>query len=83
MVSNENMTFLGSLSTKGEGALFAVERQLPGVSFKLNPSGLLTLIRVMLGFRKRLAIEAARRDQPVPIVRLPDEYDADRLESPK
>ena len=75
MVANENMTFLGSVSRNEGGALFTVERQLPGVSFKLNPSGLLTLIRVMLGFRKRLAIEAARRDQPVPKVRLPGEYD--------
>lgn len=83
MVSNENMTFLGKVSRTNGDVLFAVERRLPGVSFKLNPSGLFTLIRVMLGFRKRLAIEAARRGQPVPIVRLPDEYGNYGLEASK
>ncbi len=80
MISNDNMTFLGSVSRRDGGALFAVERRLPGVSFKLNPGGLLTLIRVIVGLRKRLAVEAARRGQPVPVVRLPDEVDAERRE---
>lgn len=71
MLSNENMTFLGHLTREGGHVWFVAERQLPGVSFKLNPGGMVTLIRVILGFRKRLAIEAARRGQPVPVVRLP------------
>lgn len=76
MVSNENMAFLGEVSRSDGSAIFAVERRMPDVSLKLNPSGLAAVIKVMLGFRKRLEIEAARRGQPVPVVRLPDEYDA-------
>ncbi len=76
MVANENMAFVGDVSKIDGGAVFTVERRLPDVSFKLDPGGLVTLIRVMLGFRKRLEIEAARRHQPVPVVRLPDEYEA-------
>jgi len=76
MVANENMAFVGDVSRIGDGAVFTVERRLPDVSFKVDPGGLVTLIRVMLGFRKRLEIEATRRHQPVPVVRLPDEYEA-------
>jgi hypothetical protein len=74
MISNENMTFIGEVDADKDGVLFKVERALPGVSLKTNPKGILTIMRVMLGFRKRLEIEASRRGQSVPLVRLPDEY---------
>lgn len=76
MVSNENMAFLGEVSGNDGTALFRVERRVPDVSLKLNPRGIATVIKVMLGFRKRLEIEAARRGQPVPAVRLPDEQES-------
>jgi hypothetical protein len=75
MVSNDNMAFVGRASIDGAGALFTAERQLIGVRFRPSPGGLLALTRMMLSFRTRLAAEAARRGQPVPIVRLPDEYE--------
>ena len=73
MVSNDNVTFVGDVSRDERGVLFTVERRLTSVSFKLSPGGLLALTRIMLGFRRRLATEAARRGQPVPVVRLPEE----------
>ena len=71
MVSNENMSFLGEVTKDEDGALFKVERQLPGISMKVTPKGMLKVIQVMLACRKRLEAEAARRGQPVPKVRLP------------
>lgn len=71
MVFNENMTFLGHVSGEHGSAQFTVEQRLPGINFSLGPGGMLTFMKQMLGFRKRLPVEAARRGQPVPVVRLP------------
>jgi hypothetical protein len=71
MVSNENLSFLGEVSGDVDSVLFKIERPLPGVSLKVNPTGILNLVQIMLGFRKRLEVEAGRRGQPVPVVRLP------------
>jgi hypothetical protein len=71
MVSNENLSFIGSVSGDKERAIFKVERQLPSVSFKLGLKDILSLGMMMLSMKKRLEIEAGRRGQPVPVVRLP------------
>jgi hypothetical protein len=73
MVSNENLTFIGEVDGSQDEGFFKVERSLQGVSFKTNLKGILTLVRIMFGFRKRLEIEASRRGQPVPAVRFPGE----------
>ena len=59
MVSNENMSFLGEMTKDEDGALFKVERQLPGISMKVTPKGMLKVIQVMLACRKRLEAEAS------------------------
>lgn len=74
MVSNENLTFIGEVSGDDNSIMFKVERSLQGVSFKMSIKGIYTLIRIILGFRKRLEAEASRRGQPVPAVRFPGEY---------
>jgi hypothetical protein len=73
-VSNENLTFIGEVSGDDNSIMFKVERSLQGVSFKMSIKGIYTLIRIILGFRKRLEAEASRRGQPVPAVRFPGEY---------
>ncbi|MEJ2305353.1 MAG: pyridoxamine 5'-phosphate oxidase family protein [Anaerolineales bacterium] len=70
MFSNENLSFIGSVSGDGERAKFKVERQLPSVSFKRGFMDMLSLGRLMLKMKKRLEVEAERRGQPVPAVRL-------------
>jgi hypothetical protein len=74
MVANENLTFIGEVRGDRNDALFKVERQIQGVSFKTDLKGILSLTRIMLGFRKRLEAEASRRGQPVPAIRFPGEY---------
>jgi hypothetical protein len=67
MTSNENTAFIGDVATEGRTALFHVERQLPSLNAKLEGLGdMLHTIRVIRASRKRVAIEAARRGQPVP-----------------
>jgi hypothetical protein len=70
MFSNENMSFIGDVYGDGNGALFKVERQLPCVSFKRGLKDMLSLVLTMGQLGKRLEVEAARRGQPVPTVRL-------------
>jgi hypothetical protein len=72
MVSNENMSFLGEVSGNGINALFKVERCLPVFSLRRDPGGVVSLILSFYRMGKRLEAEAARRDQPVPIINLPD-----------
>jgi hypothetical protein len=74
MVANENLTFIGDVDGDQTEAHFKVERQIQGVSFKTDLKGILSLTRIMLGFRKRLEAEASRRGQPVPAIRFPGEY---------
>jgi hypothetical protein len=74
MVANENLTFIGDVDGNQNEAYFKVERQIQGVSFKTDLKGILSLTRIMLGFRKRLEVEASRRGQPVPVIRFPGEY---------
>jgi hypothetical protein len=70
MVSNENLSFIGSVSGDEKAAIFKVERQLPSVSFKRNFMGMLSLGIMMLNMKNRLEAETERRGQPVPTVRL-------------
>jgi hypothetical protein len=70
MISNENLSFTGTVSGNGESAIFKVERQLPSVSFKRGLRDMLSLGMMMLSMKRRLEIEAGRRNQPVPVVRL-------------
>lgn len=72
MFSNENLSFIGDVSGDRAEALFKVERQLTSVSFKRGLKGMLSLGMIMLSMRTRLQVEAARRGQPVPTVRLPE-----------
>lgn len=74
MLSNENITFIGDVSSDDHSALFRVERSIPSVDFKTSLKGFLNLLRVIGGFRKRLEDEAKRRGQPVPMLRYPGEY---------
>jgi hypothetical protein len=74
VVSNENMSFVGEVSGDGGDVLFKVERCLPCLSAKRDPAGLFSLLLGFLRMRKRLEVEAARRGQLVPIVRLPKNY---------
>ena len=70
MVANENYSFIGQVQGNGLSAKFQVERQLPCASFRRDPKGMISLGRMMMRMRKRLETEAARRGQPVPVVRL-------------
>ncbi len=70
MVANENYSFIGQVQGNGTSAHFQVERQLPCASFRRDPKGMISLGRMMMRMRKRLETEAARRGQPVPVVRL-------------
>lgn len=70
MVSNENYSFIGDVFGNGASALFQIERQLPSASFRRDPKGMISLGGMMMRMRKRLEIEAGRRGQPVPVVRL-------------
>jgi hypothetical protein len=70
--SQENHTFVGTVSTRGDETGFRVERLLADVSLTGNK------LRMTLGFlakgrrlAPRLKSEASRRDQPVPAIRLP------------
>jgi hypothetical protein len=74
MVSNENMSFVGEVSGDGYEALFKVERCLPIFSFRRDPAGAVALISSIFRMGKRLEVEAARRGQPVPTVRKPQEF---------
>lgn len=69
MVSNMNMAFTGRVSSDGDEALFKVARQLPSSSFKSGISELISTYQFIQESGKRLEAEAARRGQPIPIVR--------------
>lgn len=71
MAANENRTYLGSVTFADNGAEFAVEYELPTVSFRPGLRGNLALIALMRKMRARLEDEATRRGQPVPEIRLP------------
>ncbi|UCD99441.1 MAG: hemerythrin [Chloroflexota bacterium] len=70
MIANENYAFIGEVHANGTSASFRVERQLPSASFRRSLKGMISLGRMMMLMRKRLVIEATRRGQPVPVVRL-------------
>lgn len=70
MIANENYAFIGEVHANGTSASFRVERQLPSASFRRSLKGMISLGRMMMRMRKRLVIEATRRGQPVPVVRL-------------
>lgn len=70
MYSNENLTFTGTVYCNGGRALFKMEHQLPSMNFKRGLRDMLSLGSQMLRMKKRLEIEAARRGQPVPVIRL-------------
>ena len=68
--------FVGSVTASGDGAIFRVERLLGDWSL---PKSQLRLMLDMLFTKRRqllpyLAAEAARRNQPVPRIRVPGEY---------
>ena len=69
MVSNENRSFIGTLSE--DGGFFKVKRQLPSSEMKVDLKGVLTFISVIRQMGKRLEPEATRRGQPVPTLRFP------------
>jgi hypothetical protein len=77
--SQENHTFVGEISTSGLDAVFRVERLLGDVS--LNANKLVRTLDFLSKGRRlspRLKAEAARRGQPVPMVRLPQRQPARR-----
>jgi hypothetical protein len=74
MVSNENMSFIGEVTGNGVDALFKVERGLPIFSAGRDPASIISLVSNIYRMGKRLEVEAARRNQPVPKIRLPHEY---------
>lgn len=74
MVENENMSFVGDLSGSGGSVHFKVERRLTSVSMKRSLRGVLSVVLTLMGFRKRLKAEAARRDQPVPEIHYPKDF---------
>jgi hypothetical protein len=69
MASNLNMSFTGVVSRDGDNALFKARRGLPGASVKSGITGLISTYQWMQAAGKRLDAEAARRGQPVPVVR--------------
>jgi hypothetical protein len=70
MVSNENMSFTGVVSSDEDRALFRVKRQLATASFKRGLKDMVSLVLMMRQMGQRLKVEAARRGQPVPVIRL-------------
>jgi hypothetical protein len=72
MISNENYSFYGEYSGDGSSGIFKVERQLPSASFKRGLGDMIALGKMMIRMKGRLQVEAERRDQPVPKVRLVD-----------
>lgn len=70
MIGNENLAFVGALSTSGDEAVFQTERLLPSISFKLGPKGIISLVSAIRAMKLRLEQEASRRGQPVPRVRI-------------
>lgn len=73
MISNENRSFTGAVYCNGGKALFKAQHQLPGINFKRGLGDMLSLGSQMLSMKRRLEIEARRRGQPVPIIRLPEQ----------
>jgi hypothetical protein len=69
-VSNENLSFIGDVSGDKVKAIFKIERQLTSASFKSGPKGWVLLSRVFRNGGRRLEVEASRRGQPVPVIRL-------------
>lgn len=70
MYSNENYSFVGEFVGNGSSGLFKIERQLPSANFKRGLGDMIALGKMMMRMRERLKTEAARRGQPVPVVRL-------------
>jgi len=70
MYSNENVSFIGDVDDDEGGVSFQVERQLVCASFKRGLTDMLSTGMLMMRMKDRLKIEAARRGQPVPVVRL-------------
>ncbi len=69
MVGNANKSFIGTMSE--DGVLFKVKRQLGGGEMKIGLGVMLQMISMIRTFGKRIDVEAARRGQPVPTIRLP------------
>jgi hypothetical protein len=69
MASNNSMVFSGVVSRDGDSALFQVKRRLPDANFRGGISGLISTFQLTSKAGKRLDIEAARRGQPVPVIR--------------
>lgn len=71
MVGNDSRTFIGDVLQDGDAFLFKVERPLAIMSAKMDSLGaILHLISIVRESATRAKVEAARRDQPVPKVRL-------------
>ncbi len=64
-----NMAFTGIVSRDGANALFQVKRRLPASNIKFGITGMVSGFRFIRSTEKRLNAEAARRGQPVPVVR--------------
>lgn len=71
MFSNENLSFTGTVCCNGGRGLFKPEHQLPSMNFKRGLTDMLSMGSQMLRMKRRLEIEAGRRGQPVPVIRLP------------
>lgn len=72
MISNENYSFCGEYYGNGQSGNFKVQRQLPSASFKRGLGEMIALGKMMMRMKSRLQVEAERRGQPVPTVRLVD-----------
>jgi hypothetical protein len=71
MVGNDSRNFLGDAIQDGDGLFFKVKRPLATMSAKMDSlSGILHFIAIVRESARRAKVEAARRDQPVPKVRL-------------
>ena len=70
IIRQENVSFAGRIGGTIDGPVFEVDRQLAAISV----GGMWSMARTFLGLwrpgRRRLAIEADRRGQPVPRVRM-------------
>jgi len=71
MVGNDSRNFIGDVIEESDGLLFKVERPLATMSAKMDSlSGVINFISVVRESARRAKVEAARRNQPVPGVRL-------------
>jgi hypothetical protein len=72
MVSNDNKSFLGTMSE--DGVSFKVKRQLDSSQIKFDLGGMLSFVSMIRRLGERVDAEAGRRGQPVPKIRLPGQY---------